>query len=398
MPTDDDPAQALVGTTLSERYVIERVLGTGGMGSVVRALDTRLKRAVAIKIMLPELGANDAFARRFEREAELAARLDHPNIVALHDFGTTADGTKYLVMQLLEGEELSARLGKPLPPKHAVAVMVQILRALEHAHAQGVIHRDLKPPNVFITTDAHGHETVRILDFGLAKLAEPDLDSDPERCATNLTQVGMIMGTPTYMSPEQAVGATVDHRADLYTAGVLLYQMLAGVPPFVDPDPINVIRRHVAATPPQLARNIPARLRSFVAKLMAKQPDDRHSTAAAARAVLEHSAFWDAPTPARAPARAPAPARAKPTTPRRSKAVRPRSPAPAPASRPALQRRPRTSSLRVRTPLALSGLLCALFVGWLFAPGGSAPQRLGQLTSRLAEFADRTLSGKNVLP
>src|SRR6185312_15757533 len=206
-----------IGQVVGERYRIVNRIGLGGMGAVYRAEHTMMRRDLAIKVLLPELSGKEEFARRFEREAESASRLDHPNIITVTDFGRTAEGSLFLVMEFLAGTSLSAAIAEgPMPRGRALAIERQILRALDHAHAAGVVHRDLKPENIMLVERDGQTDVVKILDFGIAKVTEPQ-NGSPGREA--LTQAGVIFGTPEYLSPEQALGEAVDARADVYAAG-----------------------------------------------------------------------------------------------------------------------------------------------------------------------------------
>ena len=219
------------------------------MGAVYRAEHTMMRRDLAIKVLLPELGGKEEFARRFEREAESASRLDHPNIITVTDFGRTADGSLFLAMEFLAGESLCAAIGAgPMPPStRALAIERQILRGLDHAHAAGIVHRDLKPENIMLVERDGQRDVVKILDFGIAKVTEPQ-----GRRGEALTQAGVIFGTPEYLSPEQALGEAVDARADIYAAGVILYEMLAGRRPFESEDKVKIISMHLAHAPPRI--------------------------------------------------------------------------------------------------------------------------------------------------
>lgn len=276
--------EMLLGTTLAERYRIDALLGRGGMGAVFRAHHLLLKRDVAVKVLHPELGNNEDISKRFDREAQSAARLDHPNVIPVTEFGSTDAGVKYMVMQLLSGRELGALMTGPLDPLRSIELMIQILRGLEHAHGKGVIHRDLKPENVFVTEDHEGEEVLKLVDFGIAKLLD---DEDELETGKPLTRMGLVFGTPHYMSPEQAMGSTVDHRTDIYSAGVLLYQMLAGNVPFDHDDPVSLIRMQVAVDPPPLPESIPPRLVRVVSMMMAKARDQRYPDARSARKALQ---------------------------------------------------------------------------------------------------------------
>jgi tRNA A-37 threonylcarbamoyl transferase component Bud32 len=281
--TQAEELEALVGTTLAERYRIDELLGVGGMGAVFRARHLLLKRDVAVKVLHPELGANPDVSKRFDREAQSAARLDHPNIIPVTEFGSTDDGMKYMVMQLLSGKELGELMGRPLDPLRAIDLEIQILRGLEHAHNNGVVHRDLKPENVFVTTDHDDEEILKLVDFGIAKI----IDEDEEDDSQPLTRMGLVFGTPHYMSPEQATGSLVDHRTDIYSAGILLYQMLAGRLPFDHEDPVSLIRMQVSVDPPPLPKTVPIPLQRVVKMMMAKSRDQRYPDARSARKALQ---------------------------------------------------------------------------------------------------------------
>jgi serine/threonine protein kinase len=269
--------EELIGSTIHGRYAVESLLGVGGMGAVFKGLHTGLQRGVAIKVLHPEIGRDPAVSKRFDREAQSASRLDHPNCVRVTDFGTTENGTKYLVMELLEGGELDGRLGQPWPPDRAVATIEQVLRGLEHAHYVGIVHRDLKPENIFVTKDFHGDEVIKIVDFGIAKLID-------EQGSEKLTRQGIVFGTPRYMAPEQAAGGKIDERTDLYAAGLILYELLAGHSPFQAEDAAQLLRMQIMAPPPPLPASVPAPLAKIVEKLIEKSKSDRF---ASAREVLD---------------------------------------------------------------------------------------------------------------
>lgn len=273
----------LVGCTIAERYRIESVLGIGGMGAVFRAHHLGLKRDVAIKILHPDLSRDAEISARFDREAHSSSRLDHPNCLQVTDYGSTEDGMKFMVMQLLEGGELSAQIGRALLPARAVELVVQILRGLEHAHKKGVVHRDIKPENVFITRDHEGEEVLKIVDFGIAKI----VDGPVELGEKHKTKAGLVFGTPAYMSPEQAAGVEADERTDIYSVGIILYKMLAGRLPFDHEDPVALVRMQVSQDPPQLPPNVPPVLAAAVERMLAKSRDDRFQTAAEAVDTLE---------------------------------------------------------------------------------------------------------------
>ena len=276
-----------LGTIVGERYRIMNRIGIGGMGAVYRAEHTMMRRDLAIKVLLPELSGKEEFARRFEREAESASRLDHPNIIKVTDFGRTAEGSLFLAMELLAGTSLSAAIAAgPMPVPRALEIIRQILRALDHAHAAGVVHRDLKPENIMLVERDGNREVVKILDFGIAKVTEPQSGGEA------LTQAGVIFGTPEYLSPEQALGEAVDARADMYAAGVILFEMLAGQRPFESADKVKIISMHLAHAPPRIREanpdvEVPIPVEQAVLQALEKSRDNRFSSAVAFLQALE---------------------------------------------------------------------------------------------------------------
>ncbi|HLK90178.1 MAG TPA: protein kinase [Polyangia bacterium] len=270
-----------IGTVVGERYRIVSRIGVGGMGAVYRAEHTMMRRDLAIKVLLPELSGKEEFARRFEREAESASRLAHPNIITVTDFGRTAEGSLFLAMEFLAGSSLSSVIASgPQSIERALAIERQILRALDHAHAAGVVHRDLKPENIMLVERDGQRDVVKVLDFGIAKV------TDPQSGGQALTQAGVIFGTPEYLSPEQALGEAVDARADIYAAGVILYEMLAGRRPFESEDKVKIISMHLAHAPPRIHDvapqvEVPLPLEQAILQAMEKSRDNRFATAAA---------------------------------------------------------------------------------------------------------------------
>ncbi|MDD5305872.1 MAG: protein kinase [Deltaproteobacteria bacterium] len=266
-----------LGKLIDGRYLLLEVLGEGGMGSVYRANHVLMDKPVAVKLIHSELAHLPEVARRFEREARSSSRLTDPHCISVTDFGRTEDGNLFLVMEILEGESLADRLARDgaLPAAKAVDITVQILKALAHAHGAGVVHRDLKPENVMLVT--HGDETdfAKILDFGIAKLASGSGSGE------KLTQSGLVFGTPPYLSPEQALGQDVDHRADLYAAGIMLFEMLTGLQPFRAESAMQIISMHITAPIPSLAEHgrFPAGMQGVIDKAMAKQTGDRFASA-----------------------------------------------------------------------------------------------------------------------
>jgi eukaryotic-like serine/threonine-protein kinase len=259
-------------------YEVEEVIGHGGMGVVLKAFEPALHRLVAIKVMAAAVAGSAVARQRFTREAKAAAAVSHDHIVTVHGVNETA-GLPYLVMQYVPGESLQARLdrGGPLEVTEIVRIGLQTASGLAAAHAQGLIHRDIKPANLLLE---NGLARVRITDFGLARMADD----------THLTQQGVLAGTPEYMAPEQARGEKVDHRADLFSLGSVLYAMCTGVPPFRGSSTVAVLRQVSDQAPPlirELNPDIPSWLETFIARLMAKNPAERFQSAAEVAALLE---------------------------------------------------------------------------------------------------------------
>jgi tetratricopeptide (TPR) repeat protein len=284
-----------IGVVVGERYRIVSRIGVGGMGAVYRAEHTMMRRDLAIKVLLPELGGKEEFARRFEREAESASRLTHPNIITVTDFGHTAEGSLFLVMEFLAGQSLSDAIAAgPMSPTRALTIVRQILRGLEHAHAAGVVHRDLKPENIMLVERDGQPDVVKILDFGIAKVTQPQSGGEA------LTQAGVIFGTPEYLSPEQALGEAVDVRADIYAAGIILYEMLAGRKPFENEDKVKIISMHLSHAPPRIrdvspSVDVPLPLEQAIMQSLEKSREHRFATATAFLQALD-----DAEAPAEA--------------------------------------------------------------------------------------------------
>jgi len=306
------PNDELVGTLIDSRYRIEAALGEGGMGKVYRAEHVRIRRQVAVKILHEQLSALPTVGERFEREAIAIGRLDHPNCVAVQDFGRLEDGTLYLVMQLLDGLSVADALTGPtnrLPWPRALHIGRHTLAGLGHAHRAGLIHRDIKPENIMLVEQDGDRDFAKILDFGIAKVVESGGDGPQEQ----LTEAGMAFGTPTYMSPEQALGEPLDGRTDLYSVAVVLYELIAGAPPFKADDKLSVLAMHTSQEPAPIETHgveIPDEVESLLQRGLAKVRDHRFATAdefaAAIDDCLERLAGDEAPPRPRLSARSPA--------------------------------------------------------------------------------------------
>jgi serine/threonine protein kinase len=279
-PRNDEQSaerDALLGTLLAGRYRIEALIGSGGMGAVYRAEHVHMRKAVAVKVLHKEMTAFPEVVARFEREAVAAGRIEHPHVVSASDFGQLEDGSFYLVLEFIEGQSLAKLVGRTreLSPTRALRITRQIVEALSAAHGLGIVHRDLKPDNVMLVDKDGDQDFVKVLDFGIAKIKVEETVEQPA-----LTQIGTVFGTPEYMSPEQARGELVDARADLYTVGVILYEMLAGVSPFKDDDLVVVLTRHLTAEPPPLPSSVDPLIVELVLLLLKKNRDQRVQSAA----------------------------------------------------------------------------------------------------------------------
>jgi eukaryotic-like serine/threonine-protein kinase len=273
-----DAPPSLVGTVLAGRYRIERLLGSGGMGSVYRAEHVLMRKACAVKVLHREMMQVKEVVARFEREAVAAARIEHPNVATATDFGQLENGSFYLVLEFIEGKSLSQQIasGGPLPEERALVITRQIADALAAAHGAGIVHRDLKPDNVMLVAKDGSGDLVKVLDFGIAKLKIEETGQDQQA----LTRLNTVMGTPEYMSPEQARGEPVDHRADLYTVGVILYEMLCGTSPFRHEEFVVVLTKKLTEDPPALPAHVSGQTRELVDALLRRSPDERPQTAA----------------------------------------------------------------------------------------------------------------------
>lgn len=259
---------------IDNRFEILAQIGSGGMGKVLKCLDTKMNKIVALKVLVDD--STELFVARFHQEAKSISRLKHPNIVEVMDFGRSDAGELYLVLDYLEGTDLAdfIETNGPLAPQFGVMLFVQICDGLAHAHANGVLHRDIKPSNVILVTNEEQEVEVKLVDFGLAKLVAKDQD---------LTRTGVGLGSPPYMSPEQADGKEIDHRSDIYSLGCLMFESLTGQQPFLSTNPLATMLLHIKNPAPKLSEkmegDVNQQLEQIVYKCMAKKPEDRFESA-----------------------------------------------------------------------------------------------------------------------
>ena len=275
---------------LADRYRVDELVARGGMSEVYRGWDVRLDRRVAIKVLTRSLAADGAAVRRMEREARAVASLQHPNVVAVYDHGEEGDGTPFLVMEWIEGRSLKDVVADgPLPEQEARRITLQLLSALEHAHEHGIVHRDIKPQNVLMTPDG----MAKLTDFGIARSID---------ATHGLTMAGQIVGTAAYLSPEQAKGQPVTAASDVYSVGAILFELIAGRPPFAADTAMATALMHVDDPVPDvraLRRDASPAIAAVVARAMAKRPADRYPSAAAMAAALTEDADATLVMPAR---------------------------------------------------------------------------------------------------
>ena len=279
-----DGDDTLIGTVVAQRYLVKDKIGGGGSGTVYLARHVTLQRQIALKVLHHHLCQDDAAVERFRREATTMASIENEHIIAVQDFGRTDDGRLYLAMELLSGETLAELLerSRPLPIARALGIFNQIAEALTEAHSKGYVHRDLRPANVFLTSRREQTDFVKVMDFGLSKLVLSELEPGQ-------VTVGMSFGDPRYLSPEQAAGEKVDRRADVYALGIVLYEMLCGVPPFTGDDVFTVINKHLrerAVPASSHNRLLPTAFDEILECALAKKRDDRWDSAALMRDAL----------------------------------------------------------------------------------------------------------------
>ncbi|MFM8001965.1 MAG: protein kinase domain-containing protein, partial [Actinomycetota bacterium] len=266
---------------INNRYGIGKRVGRGGMAEIFQAKDLLLDRPVAIKVLFAEFATDPAFVERFRREAQAAGNLNHPNIVGVYDWGKV-NNTYFIAMEYVNGRTLSDILKQSgtLTPMQVCDVMIEVASALSSAHQSGVVHRDVKPGNILVSTTGQ----VKVTDFGIARALGAGVEE-------GLTQTGAVMGTATYFSPEQAQGVFTDQRTDIYSLGIVMYEMLSGVAPFTGENAVAIAYKQVHETAPPIKERAPAvpdALAAIVTKCMAKSPDDRYSSADESAQVVAH--------------------------------------------------------------------------------------------------------------
>ena len=273
----EDP---FIGRTIDERYQILSRIGEGGMGVVYKAKQLSIDRVIAIKMLNRRMATDPTWVQRFNMEAKACSRLRHPNTIRLFDFGQTREGLLFMAMEFLEGKSLRQTIADdaPMDPMRVIRIIAQCCTSLIEAHGMGIIHRDIKPDNVFVLDLAGSPDFVKVLDFSVAKLL---MGNEGLR-----TQAGIVFGTPQYMSPEQGRGAKLDVRSDIYALGVLAYEMICGRPPFTDPNPMSVLHMHMHHPVPPLDPNLSPTVRDFIIRCLAKEPAHRD---ASAQDLLDHA-------------------------------------------------------------------------------------------------------------
>ena len=275
----------LLGTTVAGRYKVIKLLGEGGMGQVYLAEHTAIEKRIALKVLRAEYAHKGEIVTRFQQEAISASRIKHPNVLDVFDFGQLENGCFYLAMEFLEGNDLADELqrSRVLTAPRALPIAMQICRALAAAHAKGVVHRDMKPENVFLQRTGDGEEIVKIVDFGIAQLKPSNEEAAAASTHRRLTRTGMIFGTPEYMAPEQASGKHADLRCDIYAVGIILFELFTGAVPFTGETFLGVLTKHLGEMPPSMRTVYPdlqlsGEFEGVVLRALAKDPAQRYQT------------------------------------------------------------------------------------------------------------------------
>ncbi len=277
-----DAEDPLIGQLVSGRYKVVRPLGEGGMGQVYLAMHEAIEKKVALKVLRPEYSAKEDIVTRFQQEAISASRIKHPNVLEVFDFGTLDNGCAFLAMEFLSGNDVADELAQLgfIETNRAIRLMLQVCKALAAAHKAGVVHRDMKPDNIFLLKTEDGDEIVKIVDFGIAQLRNNEEEAKSQQPRRRLTKTGMIFGTPEYMAPEQAAGKKADQRVDVYACGIILFEMLTGAVPFTGDSFMAVLAAHLNDPAPSMLMYRPdlmisQELHQLVARALEKAPDAR---------------------------------------------------------------------------------------------------------------------------
>jgi serine/threonine-protein kinase len=293
VPNPERPVDPLIGTVLDGRYQIEKVLGEGGMGLVYKARHVTLNKPLAIKVLKAEVSKDAEIVQRFRQEAQSATSIGNHHIIDISDFGVLPDGSTYFVMEFLDGIPLTAAIepGKPLPAKRTIHIASQLCRALGAAHDIGIVHRDMKPDNVYLIHRGGDSDFVKVLDFGIAKVGG---------AKSKLTQVGQVFGTPHYMSPEQCAGTAVDKRTDVYALGVIMYEMASSRVPFDADNLMGILTKHLYEEPIKPHElpppvDVPPALEAIILKCLAKKAEQRYQSMQEVLADLELVAQGETP-------------------------------------------------------------------------------------------------------
>jgi serine/threonine-protein kinase len=355
-------ADPLIGKSVDNaEYVIVDRIGSGGMGSVYKAEQPSMNRMVAIKVLHSRFATRDDLVARFRREARAMSQLSHPNTARVYKYGALDDGAVYFVMDYLEGRNLAAEVREngPMEAERALHIMVQVCGALEEAHRAGIVHRDLKPENVFLTKQGGSADFPKVLDFGLAKMSEKQMG----RGSMMFTQQGMVFGTPEFMSPEQAQGEALDHRSDIYSLALILYELITGKLPFDAKTPLDMMKAHVRDVPIALSQRVPDKrfwpeLEAVIAKALAKTADERYATAEAFGEALRTCVPAAPPQPEPEPEPAPAVVPVAPAVDRKRE-------------KSALPAQPRSEASSIVVPISrLPSLVLGLLIGVGVATAG----------------------------
>jgi tRNA A-37 threonylcarbamoyl transferase component Bud32 len=312
-----EKGDALIGTVIDERYRVVRRIGEGGMGIVYEVEHVVIEKRLALKVLRDDYSSRPEVVARFRQEAKSASRIGNEHIVDISDFGETPSGASYFVMELLDGEDLANVLAREgtLPLSRAADILTQCARALAAAHAKGIVHRDMKPENIFLTKRDSRPDFVKIVDFGIAKMSDIETDGQPGR---KLTKTGMIFGTPEYMSPEQAAGKQLDHRVDIYALGVIMFELLTGRVPFSGDTFMGVLTQHMFEAPPSIMQanpnvQLPEAIEIFVRRALAKDPGERFQSCEELIGALDKAVRGVSPSAPPGPVEGGAPASGKST-------------------------------------------------------------------------------------